>query len=120
MKWLFASVMTTSTLSIGLAAIALPTLAQEPKTVVTSSAVYACDEGKGFKAVYLKTGEARSVRATFGSKVFVLPSVETGSGAKYSDGSVTINTKGDEAFVEVGDKKLFTNCVAVGSVPGLW
>ncbi|NJP11604.1 MAG: lysozyme inhibitor [Leptolyngbyaceae cyanobacterium RU_5_1] len=94
---------------------ALPVLSQEAK--VTSQVQYECDEGKGFLAEYL---DDKSVRTTFGSKELTLPQVESASGARYSDGTVTLNTKGNEAFVEVGDKTVFNNCVATGSVQGLW
>lgn len=97
--------------------IAHPATAQTDAPKVTSSAVYQCDDGKGFTAQFR---DDNSVRATFGSRVFVLPSVETASGARYSDGSVTISTKGKEAFVDVGENALFRNCVVTGSVQGLW
>jgi membrane-bound inhibitor of C-type lysozyme len=95
---------------------ALPALSQTPQ--VTSSAVYQCAEGKSFSAIFF---DDKSMEATFGTKVFVLKPVPAASGARYSDGGVTVYTKGDEAFVEVGDKKLFTDCIA-GSVPvqGMW
>lgn len=91
--------------------------AQAPAPKVINSVVYECDQGKGFSAEFL---DDKTVRATFGSKVFVLPQEPAASGARYGNGSITIFTKGREAFVEVGDKRLFDNCVAVGSVPGLW
>ncbi|MBF2029967.1 MAG: MliC family protein [Oscillatoriales cyanobacterium C42_A2020_001] len=91
--------------------------AQSASPRVINSVVYRCDDSKGFSAEYL---DDKTVRATFGSKVFVLPQEPSASGARYSNGSVTIFTKGNDAFVEVGDKRLFDNCIAVGSVPGLW
>ena len=109
----------------GLAAIAAvasltaplaPAFSQDaPKVVNTIS--YRCEEGKGFVAAYLSNDD---MRATFGSKEFVLPQVESASGAKYSNGSVTVFTKGDEAMVDLGNQPFFRGCVAVGSVPGLW
>lgn len=100
-----------------------PTPAAEPPTTtevgVVNSAEYRCKDRKGFKAEYLSDS---TVRAMFGSKEMVLPQVESASGARYSNGSVTINTKGNAAFVEVGDKVLFESCVVKGtrSVQGLW
>jgi membrane-bound inhibitor of C-type lysozyme len=41
-----------------------------------------------------------------------LPRVESGSGAKYSDGTTTFWTKGDEAFVQVNDEMVISDCVA--------
>ncbi len=89
------------------------------EVTVTSSVDYTCKGRKGFSAEYLSDD---TVRATFGSKEFVLPRVPTASGARYSDGSITIHTKGDEAFVEVGNRILFEDCAVVGvrTVQGLW
>ncbi len=84
---------------------------------VTARATYHCDEGKGFSVVYRNDNTAE---ATFGSKVIVLDQVKAASGARYSNGSVTLYTKGDSSFVEVGDNRLFANCVAVGGVHGMW
>lgn len=92
-----------------------PVPADTAEPSVINSVRYRCDDGKGFIADYLTNN---TVRATFGTRVFVLPQVVSGSGIRYSDGSVTLNSKGDEAFVEVGDKILFENCVAVQTVEG--
>jgi membrane-bound inhibitor of C-type lysozyme len=87
-----------------------PTTRPDPATVTTNTVLYTCDAGKGFIANYRSD---EKVEAAFGSKVIVLPEVTSASGARYSDGSVTLHTKGDGAFVEVGDKMLFENCVAI-------
>jgi membrane-bound inhibitor of C-type lysozyme len=93
------------------------TQSASPGNVITKAA-YKCDEGKGFTAVYRDDGTAET---TFGSKVLILNQVESGSGARYSNGGVTLFTKGDTAFVEVGENKLFANCVATGAgVQGMW
>jgi len=96
-------------------AIATPTSAQDPKVINTVT--YRCDEGKGFIAEYR---DNETVRATFGSKVIELPQEEAASGTRYGNGSVTLYSKGDTAFVEVGDNRLFNNCVETGRVSGLW
>ncbi len=99
---------------------AMPAIAQSPTPTpkIITTAVYQCNDAKGFSAKYF---DNETVQATFGSKVMVLPQTPSGSGAKYSDGSVTIFTKGDTATVDVGDTQLFTNCVAVsGLVQGMW
>jgi membrane-bound inhibitor of C-type lysozyme len=82
---------------------------------VINSVSYRCEAGKGFIADYLTNN---TVRATFGSKVLVLPQVVSGSGIRYSDGNVTLSSKGDQAMVEVGNKVLFKNCVAIQAVEG--
>lgn len=121
---------------MGITAVAMPVLAQQTtqhsqtnkthtaqnqsntQAKVITRAVYKCDEGKSFSAVYRTDGTAET---TFGSKVLVLNQVESGSGARYSNGGVTLYIKGDTAFVEVGDNRLFANCVATGGgVHGMW
>lgn len=100
--------------------IAMSAIAQSPTRTpkIITTAVYQCDGGKGFSAKYF---DNETVQATFGSKVIVLPQIQSASGAKYSNGSVTIFAKGDEAMVDVGDTQLFKNCVAVGGrVQGRW
>lgn len=100
--------------------LTMPAIAQQanPTPKIITTAVYQCDDAKGFSAKYFDNA---TVQATFGSKVIVLPQVESASGAQYSDGSVTILTKGDEATVEVGGTPQFTNCIAVaGLIRGMW
>lgn len=136
MKGLIASSVSVLAL-IGTTAIAMPVLAQQTtqhtqtnktqrtaqaqsntQAKVITRAVYKCDEGKGFSAVYRTDGTAET---TFGSKVIVLNQVESGSGARYSNNGVTLYIKGDTAFVEVGDNRLFANCIATGGgVQGMW
>lgn len=142
MKGVIASSVSVFTF-VGITAVAMPVLAQHTtqhtqttktqhtaqtqsttqsqsttQAKVITRATYKCDEGKGFSAVYRNDGTAET---TFGSKVIVLNQVESGSGARYSNGGVTLYIKGDTAFVEVGDDRLFANCVATGGgVHGMW
>jgi membrane-bound inhibitor of C-type lysozyme len=100
---------------VATAAIAQP---PTPTPKIITTAVYQCDDAKGFSAKYF---DNQTVQATFGSKVIVLPQTQSASGAKYSNGSVMISTKGDGAIVEVGGTQLFKNCIAVGGqVQGMW
>lgn len=99
--------------------------AQEVSTQETTTVTYRCEDNKGFIAEYTEDGS--SVEATFGSKSFTLPRVESASGERFSNGSVTVNTKSNEAFVEVGSEILFGNCVGRSvyvqqdeRVQGLW
>ena len=41
-----------------------------------------------------------------------LPRAEAASGARYSDGTTTFWSKGDEAFVEINDEIVYQDCVA--------
>ncbi len=108
----FAAIAAVASLTASLA----PAFSQDAPKVV-NKVTYKCEEGKGFVAAYLSNDD---MRATFGSKEFTLPKMEAASGAKYSNGSVTVFTKGDEAMVDLGDQAFFRGCLAVGSVPGLW
>lgn len=112
---------TPALLSLGLVvsvgAIAPRVLAQNSAPNVITTATYRCDQGKGFTVQYR---DNQTARATFGSKTVELPQVESASGARYSDGSITLFTKGDTAFVDVGDQRVFANCTTGGSVSGRW
>jgi membrane-bound inhibitor of C-type lysozyme len=115
MKWSFVALAMITT-SVSLAIPALPAFSQSPKVI--NSIAYQCADQKGFSALVF---EDKSMEATFGSKVLVLKQAEAASGARYTDGSVTVYTKGDESFVEVGSKKVFVDCVAVSApVQGMW
>ena len=99
---------------------AMTAIAQSPTPTpkIITTAVYQCDDAKGFSAKYFDNA---TVQATFGSKGIVLPQIESASGARYGDGSVTLFTKGDTAMVDVGATPLFTNCIAVGGlIQGMW
>jgi len=113
--------LTTSLISLGLVAsavaIACPGIAQDNAPKVTATATYRCDAGKSFTAQYR---DNQTALATFGSKTVELTQQESASGARYGDGSITLFTKGDTAFVDVGDKRVFANCVSGGAVSGRW
>jgi membrane-bound inhibitor of C-type lysozyme len=123
MKWSSAflgSLRTPASVAVAtLATVAiagLPALAQSPKVI--SGTAYKCAEGKSFSG---RIFDDKTMEATFGSKVLVLKQADAASGTKYTDNSVTVYTKGDEAFVEVGSKKVFVDCVAIGApVQGMW
>ncbi len=118
MKWLVVtSFVPMLTLAAAAPGMTQPPATSGPEAKVISSAVYKCDEGKSFSAVYFDNGTAQ---ATFGSKVLMLDQIKAASGARYGDGSTTLYTKGNTAFVEVGSTTVFANCVAKTSVQGLW
>ncbi len=116
MKRLVAPSLAMMTVVANGLAIAPAAIAQTTPKII-STAMYKCDDGKGFKAQFR---DDRTMVATFGSQVFELGNIESASGAKYGNGSITVSTKGDTAFVDVGDQRLFSNCVATGKVSGLW
>jgi membrane-bound inhibitor of C-type lysozyme len=70
---------------------------------------YRCDGGKIFVVevyekidmAFLKVEEKRT---------FYLPRVPSASGAKYSEGNVTLRIEGDKASVEIDGQTEFKNC----------
>ena len=56
--------------------------------------------------------DARTATVTLPDGTLELPQVEAASGARYSDGTTTFWTKGDEAFVQVNDETVISDCVA--------
>jgi membrane-bound inhibitor of C-type lysozyme len=81
---------------------------------------YACEGGKGFTVSYgeYRSGDQR-LRLNKDQVMFSdhqsrmarqLKRVPSASGERYSDGSLTLFAKGDEAFVKNGEAMLYVNC----------
>ena len=68
--------------------------------------VYECSEGYGFTAKI----EANNVWLFLSNEAVSLPLVPSASGSKYRDGPIMFWHKGDEALIEIGDKR-HANCV---------
>ena len=83
----------------------LPSLAQSDHR--KTSIIYRCKGGKTFQAEFL--GNKVNLQLKRG-KILNLPAVITGSGAKYSDGKITLFTKGEEAFIEFKQKITHDGC----------
>jgi membrane-bound inhibitor of C-type lysozyme len=70
---------------------------------------YQCDSGRSFQVEYssdfarLNTGSGRPIP---------LAQVEAASGTRYSNGEITLYSKGNEAFVEQNNRRIYSNCVA--------
>jgi membrane-bound inhibitor of C-type lysozyme len=71
---------------------------------------FACADDVAIDAVFDNASD--NVILTMNDETLTLPHVESGSGAKYSDGTTTFWTKGDEAFVQVNDETVISDCVA--------
>ncbi|MEB3359444.1 MAG: MliC family protein [Synechococcales bacterium] len=71
---------------------------------------YQCKDGATFDARF---SEVEAIADLPDQPNLALPSVESASGAKYSDGTTTLWTKGEEAFVEVNGDMVLVDCVAV-------
>jgi hypothetical protein len=81
----------------------LPSLAQNNKTAI----LYRCKEGKTFQAEFI--GNTVNLQLKRG-QILKLASVVTGSGVKYTDGKVTLYTKGEDAFIEANKKTTHNGC----------
>ncbi len=86
----------------------LPSLAQSNKTPV----LYRCKGGKTFQAEFI--GKTVNLQLKRG-QILKLTSVATGSSVKYTDGKVTLYTKGEDAFIEANKKTTHNGCTS--SIP---
>ncbi len=77
-------------------------------------ATYRCEGGQQFTVRFPQPGAARdeAIANLPGQGQLTLPAVPVASGAKYSNGAVTVWTKGPEAFVEVNQTVVLKNCLA--------
>ena len=82
----------------------------EPATGNIIEATFVCPDGTSLDTVF--DNDAHTVTVALPDGRVTLPQVESGSGAKYSDGTTTFWNKGDEAMVEVNDETVYQNCVA--------
>ena len=93
-----------------------PTTADETNAAQTAadadqtSVTFACANDVTIDAVFDNASD--NVTVTMNGETLTLPHVESGSGAKYSDGTTIFWTKGDEAFVQVNDETVIDGCVA--------
>lgn len=77
---------------------------------------YQCDGGRSFEAEY--TTQPNQARLTMGTaQPTTLAQVPSADGARYSDGTTTLFTKGNDAFIEENGKTTYNNCIAQSS-PG--
>ncbi len=86
--------------------------AQPPATVAPENvirATFVCPDGTSIEAVF--DNAADTVTVTLPDGTLTLPHVESGSGARYSDGTTTFWNKGDEALVEVDGQIVYESCV---------
>ncbi len=83
----------------------LPSLAQSKNNQMP--VLYRCKGGKTFQAEFgINLVNLQLKR----DQIFNLTSVKSASGNRYSDGKVTLYTKGEEAFIEVNKKVTHDGC----------
>jgi membrane-bound inhibitor of C-type lysozyme len=83
----------------------LPSLAQSNKIPI----LYRCKEGKTFQAEIIGNTVNLQLKR---DQILKLTSVATGSGVKYTDGKVTLYTKGEDAFIESNKKTTHRGCTS--------
>ncbi len=105
------------TLSIPLLLVLLSACAaiRPPLTTLERETVsYRCGDGVEMAVVY--AGRATGLQGTadliWDAKGYRLKQVVSGSGSSYTDGTLTLVTKGDEAFVEKSGETVLKDCVA--------
>lgn len=77
----------------------------QPVPVPAKTYVYECNDGHSFTARV----EADRVRLVLTDQTISLPMVPSDSGMKFSDGTVTFQIEGDEAWLVVGDE-IYRGC----------
>lgn len=101
-----------------LGALILPVvvaIATFPVNAQERIANYRCNGGRTFEATFLRNSARVRLER---NRTITLPQVRSASGARYSDGRTTLSTKGNEAFIEVNNRRVFEQCVtqvALGS-----
>lgn len=71
---------------------------------------YVCDGGKTFDA-YVFPVPARRAIVVVDGRTLDLPQTVSGSGIRYSDGTLVYHSKGRDAFIEVGGVMTYVNCI---------
>lgn len=91
-----------------LATLPLAANAQEPTQESTAAYRYECAAGETFQAEFSSIGAIVQLN----DETLTLAQIPSGSGARYSDGTTTLYTKGEEAFVEVNGETTYADCLA--------
>ncbi|GAB4364749.1 MAG: hypothetical protein Kow00121_00690 [Elainellaceae cyanobacterium] len=83
--------------------VALPVKAQEAPIVYR----YQCSAGQTFEAEY--SPEVATIQLE--DETLTLTQIPAASGVRYSDGTTTLYTKGNEAFIQVDDEITYNDCL---------
>ncbi len=88
-----------------------PAAGVAPKPEVVS---YRCVNQTEISVIYAgpATGEGGTADLTWDGRSFLLKREVSGAAARYTDGRLTLNTKGDEAFVEKAGQIVLKDCNA--------
>jgi membrane-bound inhibitor of C-type lysozyme len=72
-----------------------------------SPIIYYCQKGKTFQVQFLSETAQLILKS---NKIYSLRQIPSASGTQYTDGKVSLYTKGEEAFIEVNHKLIYNNC----------
>jgi membrane-bound inhibitor of C-type lysozyme len=79
---------------------------------------YQCSGGQTFEVEY----SLELATVVLNSETVQLAQIPAASGARYSDGTMTLHTKGEEAFIEMGDQIIYEDCmgerIAISEIRG--
>lgn len=92
-----------------------PTLTPIPSPTVTpipGSVSYSCRDGRRFQVRYYTNQAELYLDGT----TYYLSQVPTASGTRYTDGSIVLNTQGNQASIDINGFAVYTDCV--GSTSG--
>ena len=107
---------TTSFVSAALAAVLLSACATAPETVTLAREtwLYRCAGDVEMGVIYAgrATGMEGTAELIWDGNTFPLKQDVSGSGVRYTDGTLTLVTKGDEAFVEKAGEIVLKDCNA--------
>lgn len=93
--------------------------APETVTLARETVLYRCTGDVEMGVVYSgrATGMEGTAELIWDGKTFPLKQEVSGSGARYTDGTLMLVTKGDEAFVEKAGEVVLKDCNAKASAP---
>lgn len=86
----------------------LPTASRSAVPPGSQQLAYKCPDGTRFDV--LVAPAADKVKLELGGVMYELKQVRSGSGAKYSDGTLSYWSKGKEALIERGKKVVHRDC----------
>ncbi|CAD5918518.1 hypothetical protein PCC9214_00504 [Planktothrix tepida] len=104
-------------LIMGVGLVAIASFSAQAEQRIT----YECTQNKTFEAQFSPNTAQVQLSS---DETLTLTQVPTASGVRYSDGKITLYTKGKEAFIEKNDHKLYEQCLAQETtkpmIRGLW
>lgn len=109
MKWFSYAVLLVATFGLGgCGSLNWWSGPAEQSRAPRDATIYKCDDAKQLPVRFEKDG--KSAMIILPEREFRLDQIQAASGARYSNGRTTLNTKGTDASLEEGSKTLYANC----------